>query len=41
MWKTAYTVSNQVTNLEENDLGHFPVSYIHKNFLLEEIRTPS
>ena len=39
--KMAYTVSNQVTDAEENDLGHLPTTFIHKNFLLEEIRTSS
>ncbi len=41
MWKTAYTVSSQVNSLEENDLGHFSMSFIHENFHLEEIKTSS
>jgi hypothetical protein len=41
MWKAAYTVNIQLNTLKENDLGHFPVSYIQNNFHLEEIRTSS
>jgi len=37
----AYTVSNQDTNLKKNDLEHLSTTFIHKNFLLEEIRTSS
>ncbi len=41
VWKVDNTVNNQDTNLKKNNLGHFPVACIHKNFHLEEIRTSS